>query len=47
MDTEDDMFSRYTFNDEDLPDWFVNQEKAFYQPNLPVTKEEIREIRRR
>lgn len=47
MTIEDDMFNRYTFNDEGLPDWFVKHEERYIQPNLPITKEQVQEMRRR
>jgi AdoMet-dependent rRNA methyltransferase SPB1 len=47
MTIEDDMFNRYTFNDEGLPDWFVKHEERYVQPNLPITKEQVQEMRRR
>lgn len=45
---EDNMFSRYTFNDdEDIPEWFAEQEEKYYKPNIPLTKADIQEIRAR
>eukprot|EP01111_Echinosteliopsis_oligospora_P013688 TRINITY_DN4974_c0_g1_i1.p1 TRINITY_DN4974_c0_g1~~TRINITY_DN4974_c0_g1_i1.p1 ORF type:complete len:958 (+),score=367.05 TRINITY_DN4974_c0_g1_i1:185-3058(+) len=44
---EDDMFNRYTFNDEDLPDWFVADEDRYIKPILPITKEEVQAIKDR
>lgn len=37
--------SRWTFNDDHLPQWFVEDEAKHYQRNLPVTKEEILEYK--
>lgn len=44
---EDDMFNRYAFNDDDLPEWFTKHERRYIQPNLPITKEQVREMRER
>jgi AdoMet-dependent rRNA methyltransferase SPB1 len=44
----DDGFNRYSFNDsEELPAWFLDDEKHHYRPILPVTKEAVREFRDR
>ncbi|KAH7284979.1 hypothetical protein KP509_33G005200 [Ceratopteris richardii] len=40
-DLMDDAYNRYTFNDEGLPDWFVDDEKRHCQPIKPITKEEV------
>ena len=36
-------YNRFSFHDDEnnLPDWFVEDEFKTYTPNLPVTKEEI------
>lgn len=41
-------YNRYAFNDTDnLPDWFQDEFRDIYRPNIPVTKEEIQEEKRR
>lgn len=37
----DDAYNRYTFNDEDMPRWFAEDEKKHNRPEKPVTKEEV------
>ncbi|KAL6620708.1 hypothetical protein ACP70R_035847 [Stipagrostis hirtigluma subsp. patula] len=37
----DDAYNRYTFDDEGLPTWFVEDEKRHRQPMKPVTREEV------
>jgi len=44
---EDNMFSRYTFNDEELPDWFTEHEAKYIKPNIPITKQEVLEMKQR
>lgn len=39
------FINRWTFNDENLPEWFVQDEARHYQRNLPVTKEEALEYK--
>ena len=39
--------NRWTFNDENLPAWFVEDESKHYMRNLPVTREEAMEYRDR
>jgi hypothetical protein len=34
----DQSFNRLTFNDENLPDWFVKNEQKYCQKQMPVTK---------
>lgn len=43
---EDDAYNRYAFGDaDDLPKWFADDEKKHNQPQLPVTKEEVEEMK--
>jgi len=39
----DQSYNRYSFFDdmEELPEWFVEDEKRAYKPNKPITKEEV------
>ena len=42
----DSTYNRYNFDDEQkLPDWFEKDQKRFYTPQLPITKEELAEAR--
>jgi len=43
----DNAFNRRAFNDDDLPTWFADDEAKHYQPNLPITKEDILKIKER
>ncbi|RDD47506.1 pre-rRNA processing protein FTSJ3 [Trichoplax sp. H2] len=43
----DNAYNRYTFNDENLPDWFTEYEKKHYQKQIPLTKEEIQEQKKK
>ena len=38
---------RYTFNDDNLPEWFINDERKHSRPHLPVTKAQIQEYKAR
>ena len=38
-------FHRYAFHDGQLPSWFVDEEAPHLQPNLPITKEMVEEIK--
>lgn len=37
----DDAYNKYMFDDEGLPEWFLDEERKHRQPIKPVTKEEI------
>jgi AdoMet-dependent rRNA methyltransferase SPB1 len=37
-DITDDFWSRYVSNDDNLPDWFVEDERRHYRKELPITK---------
>lgn len=41
----DDAYNRYTFNDDDLPRWFAEDEKKHNKPEKPVTKEEVEAVK--
>lgn len=42
----DQGFNRLsTFNKDDLPTWFLDDEAKFYKPNIPITKEAINALR--
>ena len=36
---------RWAWGDEDLPDWFVDEEKKYYKKTMPVTKEQVDEYK--
>ena len=41
-----DGFNRYSLNSkEHLPDWFLEDERKYYKPNIPITKEAIEMLR--
>ncbi|CAB3988348.1 pre-rRNA processing FTSJ3 [Paramuricea clavata] len=44
---EDESYHRWTFNDDNLPEWFTQDESKHYHRNLPVTKEEALEYKAR
>ncbi|KAL6053823.1 pre-rRNA processing protein ftsj3 [Balamuthia mandrillaris] len=46
-DMIDDAYNRWSFNDENLPKWFVEDEERHNKPELPVTKAEIEEMKER
>ncbi|TKW25833.1 hypothetical protein SEVIR_3G145400v4 [Setaria viridis] len=41
----DDAYNKYMFDDEGLPNWFVEDEKRHSQPMKPVTREEVAAMR--
>ncbi|XP_022763245.1 putative rRNA methyltransferase isoform X2 [Durio zibethinus] len=41
----DDAYNKYMFDDEGLPQWFLEEERRHRQPIKPVTKEEIAAMR--
>ena len=43
----DGAYNRYAFNDEDLPEWFAEEEARYNTPEKPITKEEVMEMRQR
>jgi len=44
----DDSYNRYAFNgDEDLPAWYLNDEIFSMRPEMPITKEEVEEMKER
>ncbi|XP_023225547.1 pre-rRNA processing protein FTSJ3-like [Centruroides sculpturatus] len=46
-DIIDDAFNRYSFNDENLPDWFVKDEEKHYKRNLPVSESLVQDYKAR
>ncbi|OWM87239.1 pre-rRNA 2'-O-ribose RNA methyltransferase [Punica granatum] len=41
----DDAYNKYMFDDEGLPQWFLDEERRHRQPIKPVTKEEVAAMR--
>ncbi|PON44685.1 AdoMet-dependent rRNA methyltransferase, Spb [Parasponia andersonii] len=41
----DDAYNKYMFDDEGLPNWFLEEERRHRQPIKPVTKEEVAAMR--
>jgi len=41
----DNAYHRWAWGEEDLPDWFADEEKKYYQKSLPVTKEQVAEYK--
>ena len=39
------MFDRYAFHDDNLPDWFMKDEKQHMKRRMPVTKADIQEYK--
>lgn len=44
---EDDMWNRFTHNEKDMPEWFAEDERKFNKPMLPITREQIAEMKAR
>ncbi|CAE6473359.1 unnamed protein product [Rhizoctonia solani] len=41
-----DGFTRYSLNDQnDIPAWFLDDERKHYKPNIPITKEAVAALR--
>jgi AdoMet-dependent rRNA methyltransferase SPB1 len=41
-----DGFNRYSLNSkEGLPDWFLDDERKYYKPNIPISKEAVAMLR--
>ena len=43
----DAAYNRYAFNDDNLPDWFAEDESRHNRPQIPVTKEMVDAIKAR
>ncbi|KAL0244108.1 hypothetical protein GEMRC1_008196 [Eukaryota sp. GEM-RC1] len=43
----DDAYNRYSFNDTDLPSWFVDEEQEHVFKHKPITKEEVEAMKER
>jgi len=41
----DASYNRYSFNDDYLPQWFLKDERQHFQPQLPITKAEVDQIK--
>uniref|UniRef100_T1IZM5 Putative rRNA methyltransferase n=1 Tax=Strigamia maritima TaxID=126957 RepID=T1IZM5_STRMM len=46
-DLIDNAWNRYTFGEEDAPDWFTSEEEKYNKKQIPVTKEMMEEFRDR
>ena len=46
-DLIESSYNRYMFNDpDDLPQWFIDDEKKYNRPQLPMTKEIMERLRK-
>lgn len=41
----DDSYNRYSFKDDELPEWFLHDEGMHNKPQLPVTKSQVAEAK--
>jgi len=45
-DLEDNAYHRFAFNDSETPIWFADEESQHNNPQLPVTAEEVAEMKK-
>lgn len=46
-DIIDGAYNRWAFDDQDLPEWFEDDQRQYNRPQLPITKEMIEEMKKR